>query len=219
MPERRSLPGLPGDSADGLCLIDHRQRVIAWNKATERLLGHTGRALLDRPCYEVMAGSDGRGHAICRPECALYREISAGGLPHSEEFETVTASGRRLWLRVTAITVPGTRQPRILLVLSDITELKRNAELFAQVIALCTEPGAPGDGDGRSGTDATPGALTSRERQVLRLAAGGFSSSAIGSRLGISLHTVRSHFRHILRKLGAHTRAQAVSHAQASGLM
>jgi DNA-binding CsgD family transcriptional regulator len=54
-------------------------------------------------------------------------------------------------------------------------------------------------------------ALTSREQEVLELMAEGCSNAAIGEALVISQATVKSHVRHILRKLGATNRTEAVS--------
>jgi DNA-binding CsgD family transcriptional regulator len=53
--------------------------------------------------------------------------------------------------------------------------------------------------------------LTRREAQVLALLAQGATNAQIGERLVISAGTVKSHVRHILRKLGAANRAEAVS--------
>ena len=55
------------------------------------------------------------------------------------------------------------------------------------------------------------GALTAREIDVLHLMADGASNAAIGEALVISQATVKSHVRHILRKLGAANRTEAVS--------
>ncbi len=53
--------------------------------------------------------------------------------------------------------------------------------------------------------------LTPRELQVLELMARGANNMEIGSRLFISTGTVKAHVKHILRKLGASNRAEAVS--------
>lgn len=54
--------------------------------------------------------------------------------------------------------------------------------------------------------------LTPRETEVLRLMADGCTNHAIAERLLISPDTVKSHVKHVLRKLGASNRAQAVSY-------
>ena len=53
--------------------------------------------------------------------------------------------------------------------------------------------------------------LTPRESEVLRLLAQGLTQDEIADRLTISPKTVSTHIEHVLRKLGVHSRAQAVA--------
>ena len=53
--------------------------------------------------------------------------------------------------------------------------------------------------------------LTPRETQILRMMAGGANNAEIATRLFIANETVKSHVKHILRKLGAGSRAEAVA--------
>lgn len=61
--------------------------------------------------------------------------------------------------------------------------------------------------------------LSERELEVLRLIADGASNQAIAAALVISLGTVKSHINHILGKLAARNRTEAVAHARAHGLL
>jgi ATP/maltotriose-dependent transcriptional regulator MalT len=61
--------------------------------------------------------------------------------------------------------------------------------------------------------------LTPREGNVLRLIAGGLSNKRIAQRLDITPETVKSHTKSIFAKLAAQTRAQAVAHGEALGLI
>lgn len=56
-------------------------------------------------------------------------------------------------------------------------------------------------------------ALTAREWEVLDLMTIGSSTQEISTELVVSLETVQSHFKHILRKLGVHSRAEAIARA------
>jgi DNA-binding NarL/FixJ family response regulator len=53
--------------------------------------------------------------------------------------------------------------------------------------------------------------LTRREAEVLALMSTGAGNGEISRRLVITEATVKSHVKHLLRKLGAANRAQAVS--------
>lgn len=60
--------------------------------------------------------------------------------------------------------------------------------------------------------------LSTREKEVLRLVANGYTSAEVGTRLLISSMTVNTHLRNIYRKLQVRTRAQAVRFASLRGL-
>jgi DNA-binding CsgD family transcriptional regulator len=68
-----------------------------------------------------------------------------------------------------------------------------------------------GDGSAAFGLPLANAGLTPREVQILQLMAGGANNADIASRLYIANGTVKSHVKHILRKLGAANRAEAVA--------
>jgi DNA-binding CsgD family transcriptional regulator len=67
--------------------------------------------------------------------------------------------------------------------------------------------------------DAEMESLTEREVEVLREIAAGSSNKRISASLGISLTTVATHIRSILRKTGTANRTEAVAHAHRSNLI
>lgn len=104
------------------------------------------------------------------------------------------------WLRAQLGAQPGSASASDLLALLP----KPAAPLL---LAVATE----------AGSDAVP--LSSRELAVLRLIAQGCSNQEISERLFISLHTVKTHARHINGKLGVERRTQAVARAKDLGLL
>ncbi|MBI2706440.1 MAG: response regulator transcription factor [Actinobacteria bacterium] len=64
-----------------------------------------------------------------------------------------------------------------------------------------------------------PSRLSQREFQVLALLGVGASTVQMANRLHVSPHTIRSHVRHVLEKLGAHSKLEAVAIATREGLI
>jgi LuxR family maltose regulon positive regulatory protein len=81
---------------------------------------------------------------------------------------------------------------------------------------------APARGARRGATAAVPGLadqLTARELDVLRLLAAGAPNPRIAGQLVVSLDTVKKHVSHLLDKLGAANRTEAVTRARELGLI
>ena len=83
-----------------------------------------------------------------------------------------------------------------------------------------TAGGHPG---GPAGAASPPGPheeqLTARERDVLLLLQGSLSVREIGSALYLSPNTVKTHIQALYRKLGAHSREEAVAFARRDQLI
>jgi len=60
--------------------------------------------------------------------------------------------------------------------------------------------------------------FTRRERDALALLLRGLDNPTIARNLGIGLYTAKDHVKAIYRKLGVHTRAEAIARAAASGI-
>jgi DNA-binding NarL/FixJ family response regulator len=61
--------------------------------------------------------------------------------------------------------------------------------------------------------------LTRREREVLRLMAGGAGTEAIARTLVISPQTARTHIQNILAKLQVHSRLEAAALVNGAGIL
>ena len=78
----------------------------------------------------------------------------------------------------------------------------------------------PGMLDRLTGRARRPGPpLTGRERETLFLLADGASTGQISERLGVARNTARNHVQHVLEKLGAGSKLEAVAIARREGLL
>ncbi|MEV7156561.1 helix-turn-helix transcriptional regulator [Streptomyces misionensis] len=83
--------------------------------------------------------------------------------------------------------------------------------LRAELLAACGLLTAPRPADGP--------ALAPRELDVLSWVAAGATNAAVAERLGLRPETVKGYLRSAMRKLGAHTRGEAVTSARRAGLL
>jgi NarL family two-component system response regulator YdfI len=90
-----------------------------------------------------------------------------------------------------------------------------------ELVVLNSETGSPiRVAAGRTApADELTEPLTPREREVLRLLASGIGNKEIAAKLKISEHTAKFHVASILGKLGAASRAEAVSIGMRNGLI
>lgn len=85
-------------------------------------------------------------------------------------------------------------------------------------LAPTVQPGTSGGNEAQY-TDPELNELTEREREVLIEIAHGLSNQEIADKLFISLPTVKTHVAHILAKINARDRVQAVVFAYENGLV
>lgn len=115
-----------------------------------------------------------------------------------------------------AVADPGLRRRLASLLRSD-PDVVLVAEPERAELIVGEGPGGEAAETGAMVSD-TP-ALTAREMDVLRLMAQGLGNKSIGRELAISSHTAKYHVAAVLTKLGAHTRAEAVSRGIRRGLV
>jgi LuxR family transcriptional regulator, maltose regulon positive regulatory protein len=92
-------------------------------------------------------------------------------------------------------------------------------DYLARILAAFEHRGQPRLGDDGAVVAGLVEPLTDRELEVLRLLAEGRRNQEIANELVVTLHTVKKHLSHILRKLGASNRAQAIAHARQLGVI
>jgi PAS domain S-box-containing protein len=207
------LDGLLSDTADGVCAVGHDGRIVMWNRAAERLLGHTAREVLGRPCCDVFGGRDVGGNRLCCQGCHVLTLVRQGELVQHFQMATRTKQGKPVWLDISILVVRGSHRD-----LATTVHLFRDATVTHEVEALVRQrlaetalPPSNGAGNG--------GGLTRRELEILRLLAGGANTRTMAERLRVSPATIRNHVQNIFGKLEVHSRLEAVACATRHGLL
>ncbi len=198
-------------AAEAVLVVDGRQRVVVWNAAAERLLGWRKEDVLGRPCYRVVTGHDRTGHLVCCPGCPEFVMARTGEPIPPRDVCYRGRDGRYVWVNQSTLVVrfgPEEEDHWVVHLFRDITHQRRVEEL----VDLLTQR----EGFGTGSAASQP--LTRREREVLALLAQGMDTQAIARTLFLSAATVRNHVQNLMRKLGAHTRAEAVARAVRDGL-
>ena len=216
----RSIITMLARTADGAMLADEQGRVVFWNKAAERLFGIRAGDVLGRPCHEVMRGETTSGHPFCSPSCVIGHQLCCGRAVRHFDIQSRTKAGKILWLNVSSLPVPSRKQNRFRFVhlFRDISNQAKIRSLVNELHMVLSSPQslAAVRAKDLSAPDAFPEIpsdlpLSARERDVLRHMGSGKTTKAIADGLCISPATVRNHVQHILDKLGAHSRLEALA--------
>lgn len=207
-----ALFGALENAGDAAVAMDGAQRIVLWNRAAEALLGWPRAEALGRPCYDVLAGRDASGNLVCHAHCADSVMAERGEPIRSRDLCYRTRDGRSLWVNVSTLVLsqPRPDDGRVWIHLfRDISHRRRIEDLIETLAAR----------EGQTRAEPSPlDVLTRREREVLVLLARGVETRAIARTLFISPITVRNHVQRLLRKLGTHSRAEAVAVGVRHGL-
>ena len=179
------------DSRNAMVLADDERRVVDVNGACLQLLGYGRMEVVNRPMYKFVAGDP-----VMTPEewvAALAHHRFSG------EAEMVRADGATVDVQWGATTELVTGRRLVLVVALSVSGRGRGIR--------SGEPPEPGRG-----------ALSAREREVVRLIALGGTAAEIADELQISHHTVRTHVRNSMKRVGARSRAHLVAKALGDGL-
>ena len=182
-------------------------------------------ALLDR-LYAAAAAQDRVGSLI---EIGALRALALAASGDADRPVDALAEALTLACRQGYVRVFADEGPPMAALLARLIAAQRSGGAAAEVPlgclarlqrALGAQDVAPGAG--RRSVTAVPGLvepLTSRELEVLTMLAAGRSNQAIASQLVVTLDTVKKHVSHVLSKLGAANRTEAVTRARELNLI
>lgn len=205
-------------TAEGFFAVDCDQRIIHWNESAEQMLGRPADEVLGEHCHEVFAGRDSQNFRFCRQNCPVTQNARRGRATADYDVVATSADGKDLWANVSVLLLKQPQAaPLVLHTFRDVTE-RRRVETFARrAMESLREiesppPGQPEqDAEEPRPTPIPP--LSRREMQALQLMAVGLSTKEIAEHLGVSPITARNHITHVITKLGAGNRLQAVLYA------
>jgi PAS domain S-box-containing protein len=217
----RDIRRLVEGTADPAFAVDTNGLIAAWNKAAAELFGIDKEVALGRYCCEVVRGVDECGR-MCSKDCTIQHEAREHRPLKSYDIQ-VDARGKRQWCNVSVMMVESTDQfPRHTIHIARPADLQKRFELLMRdfVVAETDLPTVNVSemlAAKRTPTNYTE--LSKRETEILTHIANGETTARIAKDLFISPTTVNNHIQHILQKLGAHNRLEAVRRAEKARLI
>ena len=218
---REELRVMIDSTSDPAFAVDREGSIVAWNSSAEKLFGRSTGTALGLLCGEILKGTDECG-LVCSKNCTVRQTIENRHPISNFDLEVETVQGRQ-WCNVSVLTVEdtGSTRPLAIHVVRPI-DLRKRLEILVRnfvvtntnvtpesAVALLTATRAP----------AKDAQLSPRELEVLRLLSQGESSRNIATLLHISTTTVNNHVQHILKKLNARNRLEAIRRAEHAGII
>jgi PAS domain S-box-containing protein len=195
-------------TADAAFAVDSAGRISAWNKAAAELFGLSEAQVINDQCHKVFQCADENG-PVCSERCVIERAAVDEGLLTNFDLRIQTRSGK-LWCNLSALIANDSvsRVRHAIYIVRPVEIQKRLEQALSEFVRTQTLP-AP----------HVNVRLTSREVEVLKSLAKGHSTRKIANQLNISSATVNNHVKHILTKFDAHTRLEAIRHAESVGVI
>lgn len=208
-------------TADAAFAIDGEGAIVAWNAAAECLFALPASEVIGRACAGLIQGMDECG-AVCSQECTVRQAVQKRHPISNFDLLMNTATGHQ-WCNVSVLVAENgvSTNPHAVHIVRPI-DLRKRLELLVRdfVVTNTNVPAEQAAALISSRRAAAKDAeLSNRELEILRLLGRGSPTAMIAEQLHISRTTVNNHVQHILRKLGAHTRLEAIRRAEHAGLI
>jgi PAS domain S-box-containing protein len=217
----REIKELVESTADAAFAVDGSGKIVAWNRSAEQSLGLKAEETINRACGQVIQGMDECG-PVCAPGCAIRQAAQKHHPVSNFDLQIQTPAGRQ-WFNISVLIANEASSviPYSIHIVRPVDVSKRLEMAMRDFIVR--DAGLPAEqlpalkSSNRAPARATD--LSEREIEVLRLLARGTTTQSVASQLHISRVTVNNHIQRILKKLGAHTRLEAIRRAEHAGLI
>jgi PAS domain S-box-containing protein len=207
-------------TADAAFAIDAAGLISGWNNAAAELFGLSESEAIGVRCHKILQCSDENG-VICSEHCVIERTEQDSRALVNFDLRVQTKTGKQ-WCNLSILIAsdPASGARHVIYIVRPREMRKRLEQALSEFVrtqAIRSPNAAP-----MISWTPPPGinvSLTSREVEVLKSLAKGHSTRAIANQLNISSATVNNHIKHILTKLDAHTRLEAIRHAESVGVI
>jgi PAS domain S-box-containing protein len=191
-------------AGDGVAVVGTGGRLVFWNPAAEKILGHSARDVVGKPCCDVFAGRDEHDNRLCYHGCHVMMLVRLGDAVQNFDMQLQTKSGDRVWINMSILSLSDGRpgDPVAVHMFRDVTAAH-------ELLGVVRERRAPS-----AAPLASPEIrelLTRRETEILKLMGAGLNTRDSAERLHVSPATIRNHVQNIFTKLEVHSRLEAVA--------
>ncbi|MGH9930105.1 MAG: LuxR C-terminal-related transcriptional regulator [Pyrinomonadaceae bacterium] len=208
-------------TSDAAFAVDGDGLIVAWNRAAEALFALPASEAIGRPCGEIVQGTDECG-SVCSEGCTVRQAVAKRHPVSSFDLQVETANGKQ-WCNASVLVAengssinpfalhiirPIDLRKRLEILVRDFVVTNTNVPVQEAVALISSTRSVARDAE-----------LTDRELEILRLLGKGSTTAQVADLLHISRTTVNNHVQHILRKLGAHNRLEAIRRAERAGLI
>lgn len=207
-------------TADPAFAVDIAGRISAWNSAAAELFGTSEAEAIGVHCHNILQCTTDDGIAVTE-NCTIAQTAQANNPLSNFDLRLQTKTGK-LWCNLATLMVrdPASGERHTIYIVHPREMRKRLEQALSEFVR--TQAHTRLNAASKLSSRAVPDAnltLTARELEVLKHLAKGHRTRTIANQLNISSATVNNHIKHILTKLDAHTRLEAIRHAENAGMI
>ncbi len=209
--------------AEAAIILDEEGRICFVNETAEHGLGYDRNAVIGKFCWEVVDGLGERGGHFCVKDCEIMQLCRRTHKIPPFDLFVLRADHTRQWMNTSTMIVPCDEAGHFFLVhvWRDVGQRKEMEFLMEEIMKkLSPLRNLDPAWSASPPSKAKPyPLLTEQEKVVLRLLNRGCDTLTIARELNITPVTVRNHIQHLMKRLGVHSRLEAIQTAARLGIL